>query len=114
MEPTGQLQPWKANNIIVDEFPCKDCELFWKTKEFAYTIYIPFSISIHMVPFGAMLGSFGIQVGGFGGPNWRFGNLFTVYFGSCRMHIGVWEVQRPQGRNWEGLGLAQGRLGTRI
>ena len=28
--------------------------------------------------------------------------------------MGVWEVQRPQGRGLEGLGLAQGRLGTRI
>ena len=43
-----------------------------------------------------------------------FGSLFGVYVGSCRAQMGVWEVQRPQGRGLEGLGLAQGRLGTRI
>ena len=69
MMPTGQLQPWKANNIIVDELPCKDCELFWKIKKNAYTIHISFSISTHTVPFGAMLGSFRIQVEGFAGPS---------------------------------------------
>ena len=26
--------------------------------------------------------------------------------------VGVWEAKRPQGRGLEGLGLAQGRLGT--
>ena len=66
------------------------------------------------MPFGAMLGSFGVQVGSCGGLNWRFGNLFGVYVSSCRAQIGVWEVQRPQGRGLEWLGLAQGRLGTRI
>ena len=66
------------------------------------------------VPFGAMLGSFGVQVGGCGGLSWRFVSLFGVYLGSCRAQMGVWEVQRPQGRGLEGLGLAQGRLGTRI
>ena len=63
---------------------------------------------------GALLGSFGIQVGGSGGLSWRFGSLFGVYVGSCRAQMGVWEVQRPQGKGLEGLGLAQGRLGTRI
>ena len=66
------------------------------------------------VLFGAMLGCFGVQVGGLGGPSWRFGWLFGVYVGSCRAHMGVWEVQRLQGRGLEGLGLARGRLGTRI
>ena len=64
--------------------------------------------------FGAMLGSFWVQVGGCGGLSRRFGSLFGVYVGSCRAQMGVWEVQRPQGRGLEGLGLAQGRLGTRI
>ena len=27
--------------------------------------------------------------------------------------MGVWEAQRPQGRGLDGLGLAQGQLGTR-
>ena len=66
------------------------------------------------VPFGVMLVSFGVQVGGCGGLSWRFGSLFGVYVGSCRAPMGVWEVQRPQGRGLEGLGLAQGRLGIRI
>ena len=66
------------------------------------------------VLFGAMLGCFGIQVGGLGGPSWRFGWLFGVYVGSCRAQMGVWEVQRLQGRGLEGLGLARGWLGTRI
>ena len=66
------------------------------------------------VPFGAMLRSFGVQVGSCGGLSGRFGSLFGVYVGSCRAQIGVWEVQRPQGRGLEGLGLAQGRLGTWI
>ena len=61
-----------------------------------------------------MLGSFGVQVGGCGGLSLRFGSLFGVYVGSCRAQRGVWEAQRPQGRGLEGLGLAQGRLGTRI
>ena len=66
------------------------------------------------MPFGAMLGSFGVQVGGCGGLSWRFVSLFGVYVGPFRTQMGVWEVQRPQGRGLEGLGLAQGRLGTRI
>ena len=66
------------------------------------------------MPLGAMLGSFGIQVGGCGGLSWRFGSLFGVYVGSCRAQMGVWKVHRPQGRGLEGLGLAQGWLGTRI
>ena len=64
--------------------------------------------------FGAMLGSFEVQVGGCGGLSWRFWSLFGVHVGSCRAEMGVWEAQRPQGRGWEGLGLAQGWLGTRI
>ena len=44
----------------------------------------------------------------------RFWSLFGVYVGYCRAQMGVCEVQRPQGRGLEGLGLAQGRLGTRI
>ena len=66
------------------------------------------------VSFGAMLGSFGVQVGGCGGLSWRFGSLFGVYVGPCRAQMKVWEVQRPQGRGLEGLGLAQGQLGNRI
>ena len=66
------------------------------------------------VLFGAMLGCCGVQVGGLGGPSWRFGWLFGVYFGSCRAQMGVWEVQRLLGRGVEGLGLARDRLGTRI
>ena len=66
------------------------------------------------MPFGAMLRSLGVQVGGCGDLSWRFGSLFGVYVGSCRAQMGVGEVQRPQGRGLEGLGLAQGRLGTRI
>ena len=62
----------------------------------------------------AMLVSFGAQVAGFGGLSWRFGWPFGVYVGSCEAQMKVWEVQRPQGRGLEGLGLAQGRLGTRI
>ena len=61
-----------------------------------------------------MLGSVGVQVGGLGGLSWRLGSFFGVYVGSCRAQMGVWEAQRPQGRCLEGLGLAQGRLGTRI
>ena len=57
---------------------------------------------------------FGIKFGGCESLSWRFRNLFGVYVGSCRTQMGVWEVQRPQGRGLEGLGLAQGRLGTRI
>ena len=64
--------------------------------------------------FGAMLGSFGLQLGGSGGLSFRFWSLFGVYVGSCRAQMGVWQAQRPQGRGLEGLGLAQGRLGTRI
>ena len=66
------------------------------------------------MPFGAMLGSFGVQGEGSGGLSWRFGSLFGVFVGSCRAQMGVWEVQRPQGMGLEGLGLAQGRLGARI
>ena len=44
------------------------------------------------MPFGAMLGSFGVQVGGCGGLSWRFGSLFGVYVGSCRAQMEVWEV----------------------
>ena len=33
---------------------------------------------------------------------------------SGKAQIGTWEAQRPQGRGLEELGLAQGRLGTRI
>ena len=58
--------------------------------------------------FGAMLGCCGVQVGGLGGPSWRFGWLFGVYVGSCGAPMGVWEVQRLHGRGLEGLGLAQG------
>ena len=64
------------------------------------------------MPFGAMLGSFGVQVGGCGGLSWRFWSLFGVYVGYCRAQMGVCEVQRPQGRGLEGLGLAHWRLGT--
>ena len=32
--------------------------------------------------FGAMLGCFGVQVGGLGGPSWRFGWLFGVFEGA--------------------------------
>ena len=92
----------------------KIASFFGKQKEFAYTIHISFSISTHTVPFGAMLGSFGIQVGGFGGPSWRFGSLFGVYVGACRPQMGVWQAQRPQARGFQGLGLVQGRLGTWI
>ena len=38
--------------------------------------------------FGAILGSFGVQVGGCGGPSWRFGSLFGVYVGSCNSQGG--------------------------
>ena len=62
----------------------------------------------------AMLVSFGAQVAGFGGLSWRFGWLFGLYVGSCGAQMGVWEAQRLQGGGLEGLGLAQGRLGTRI
>ena len=64
--------------------------------------------------FGAMLGCFGVQVGGCGGLSWRFGSLFGVYVESCRAQLAVWEVQRPQGRGLEWLGLAQRRLETQI
>ena len=57
---------------------------------------------------------FWVQVGGLGGPSWRFGWLFGFYVGSGRAQIGVWEDQRLQGGGLEGLGLAQGRRGTRI
>ena len=63
---------------------------------------------------GALLGYFGVQVGGCGGLSRRFWSFFKVYVESCKAEIGVREAQRPQGRGWEGLGLAQGRLGTRI
>ena len=63
---------------------------------------------------GATLGSFEVQVGDLGGLSWMFGSLFGIYVGSCRAQIGTWEAQRPQGRGLEELGLAQGRLGTRI
>ena len=66
------------------------------------------------MPFGDMLGSFGVQVGGSGGPSWRFGWLFGVYVESSRAQMGVWEVQRLQERGLEGLGLVQERLGTWI
>ena len=66
------------------------------------------------VLFGAMLKCLGVQVGSLGGPSWRFGWLFRIYVGSCRAQMGVWEVQRLQGRGLEWLGLAQGQLGTRI
>ena len=72
------------------------------------------TLAIPSVFFGAMLGSFEVQVGGLRGPSWRFWSLFGVYVGSCRAQMGVWEVQRLQGRGWEGLGLGQGRLGIRI
>ena len=61
-----------------------------------------------------MLVSFGAQVASFGGLSWRFGWLFGLYVGSCGAQMGVWEAQRLQGGGLEGLGLAQGRLGTRI
>ena len=66
------------------------------------------------VLFEALLGYFGVQVAGLGGLSWRFGSLFGVYAGSCRAQMGTREAQRPQGRGLEELGLAQGRLGTRI
>ena len=43
------------------------------------------------MPFGARLTFFGLQVGGLGGPNWRFGWPFGVYVGSCGAQMGVWE-----------------------
>ena len=58
--------------------------------------------------------SFVVQVERFEGPNWKFGNLLTVYVGSGRTHIRVLKTQRPPGRNWEGRGLAQERLEARI
>ena len=71
-------------------------------------------VLVGKVLFGAMLGCFGVQVGGLGAPSWRFGWLFGVYVGSCRAQTGVWEVQRQQKRSLERLGLARGRLGIRI
>ena len=64
--------------------------------------------------FRAMLGCSGVPVGGLGGLSWRFWSHFGVYVGSCRAQMRVGEAQRPQGRDLEGFGLAQGRLGTRI
>ena len=52
-------------------------------------------------------GCFGVQVGG-------VGDSFGMYFASCRTQVGVLEAKRPQGIGLEGLGLAQGLLGTRI
>ena len=56
------------------------------------------------MPFGVMLGSFGLQVGGCGGLSWRFWSLFGLYVGSCRAEMGVWEAQGPQGKAWVGSG----------
>ena len=61
-----------------------------------------------------MLIAFGVQVGGCKDLSWRFGSLFGVYVGSCKAQMEVWEVQRPQGKGLERLGLAQGQQGTRI
>ena len=58
------------------------------------------------MPFEGRLKFFGLQVGGLGGPNCRFG--------SCGAQMKVWEIQWLHGRGLEGLGLAQGRLGTWI
>merc|ERR1712046_535200 len=66
------------------------------------------------VGFGTWEGAFWSHVGVFWAPIWRLWSLFGVYVGYCRAQMGVCEVQRPQGRGLEGLGLAQGRFGTRI
>ena len=81
------------------------------------------------VLFGAMLGCFGVQVGGLGGLSWRFGSLFGVYVGSCRAQMEVWEALlrsilglvgrrwgfgRPRGNRegvWKGLGWSRGGWG---
>ena len=71
--------------------------------------------------FGTLEGAFWSLVEVFWGPSWGLWRSklevwepFWVYVGSCRAQMGVWEVQRPQGMGLEGLGLTQGRLGTRI
>ena len=56
--------------------------------------------------FGAMLGSFEVQVGGLGGPSWRFWSLFGVYVGSCRAQM---EFGRFRGYR-EGVGKGLGWL----
>ena len=38
--------------------------------------------------------------------------VWEVLLSSILDLVGVWEAKRPQGRGLEGLGLAQGRLGT--
>ena len=82
---------------------------FGKQKDFAYTIHISFSISTHTVPFGVMLGSFGIQVGGFGGPSWRLGAFLGLMLGLTRRK---WEPGRPRGhRERVGKGLGWLRVG---
>ena len=56
--------------------------------------------------FGALLRSFGVQVGGWGGPSWRFWSFFGVYVGSCRAHM---EFGRFRGYR-EGVGKGLGWL----
>ena len=61
------------------------------------------------MPFGAMLRSFGVQVGGCGGLSWRFGSLFGVYVGSCRTNGGLGGPEATGngfGRAWVGSGAA--------
>ena len=59
--------------------------------------------------FGARLRSFGLQVGGLGGPSWRFGWLIGVYVGSCEAQMGdlgpTW-VQLEA--SWRQLGATMG------
>ena len=55
-----------------------------------------------------MLGSFGIQVGGFGGLNWRFGRFFGVYVGSCRAQMGFGRLRGHREGIWKGLGWLRG------
>ena len=62
------------------------------------------------MPFGAMLGSFGVQVGSCGGLSWRFGSLFGVYVGSCRAQRGGLGGPEATGKGfgmaWVGSGAA--------
>ena len=64
--------------------------------------------------FGAMLVTFRIQVENCKNQSWKFESFFGIYVGSCKAQMEVWEVQKPQGKNLERLGLAQEQPGTRI